>query len=151
MAYRGNFSPTESYLKIVNIVLAHMSKLTYIINMYLNPDKKLVWLSEAIKTPPFSPEARLEAGILLRRLQKGQMLTLPSSRPMPDIGSRCHELRINDTNFTWRIFYRIDTDAIVLLEIIIKKTPKTPLETIKLCKDRIKFYEKGIAEWKKKK
>lgn len=128
-----------------------MSELIYITKVNLNPDKKIVWLSEIIKTPPFSTEARIEAGVLLRRLQKGQILTLPISRPMPSIGSRCHELRINDKNVTWRIFYRIDHDAIVLLEIIVKKTTKTPLETIKLCKERIKMYERGIAEWKKTK
>jgi hypothetical protein len=32
-------------------------------------DKPLVWLSGEIKTPPFGPEARFEAGFLLRRLQ----------------------------------------------------------------------------------
>lgn len=119
--------------------------------MNLNTDKKLVWLSDAIKTPPFSTEARIEAGLLLRRLQKGQTLTLPSSRPMPDIGSRCHELRIIDKNVSWRIFYRLDIDAIVLLHIAVKKTQKTPLVTIRLCKERLKTYDKGIAEWKKTK
>ena len=31
---------------------------------------------------------------------------------MPDIGPRCHELRIPDRETPWRIFYRIDKDAI---------------------------------------
>jgi hypothetical protein len=34
--------------------------------------------------------------MLLRRLQKGENIGLPHSRPMLDIGSRCHELRIRD-------------------------------------------------------
>lgn len=54
-------------------------------------EKPLAWLRE-IKTPPFSSEARVEAGYLLRRLQKGERLNLPYSRPMPTIGSACHEL-----------------------------------------------------------
>jgi hypothetical protein len=49
-----------------------------------------------VKSPPFSMEARLEAGFLLRKLQKGQMLEMPHSRPMSVIGERCHELRIVD-------------------------------------------------------
>jgi len=49
-----------------------------------------------IKTPPFSVEARLEAGMLLRSLQQGENLGLPHSRPMPVIGPRCHELRVRD-------------------------------------------------------
>jgi len=42
----------------------------------------LVWLHGEVKTPPFSQEARIEAGTLLRRLQLGQTLSLPHSRPM---------------------------------------------------------------------
>ncbi len=80
-----------------------------------------------IKTPPFTASARLEAGFLLRKLQKGELLGLPHSRPMPSIGLRCHELRINDSQGTWRIIYRIDEDAIVILkEVFQKKTNQTP-------------------------
>ena len=43
----------------------------------------LVWLFGEVKTPPFSAEARVEAGFLLRRLQQGETLGLPQSRPMP--------------------------------------------------------------------
>ena len=35
-------------------------------------DKPLVWLRGEIKSPPFSADARLEAGVLLRRLQRGE-------------------------------------------------------------------------------
>jgi hypothetical protein len=59
-------------------------------------DKPLVWLHGEVKTPPFSKKARVEAGVLLRRLQRGETLSLPASRPMPTIGRRCHELRIRD-------------------------------------------------------
>jgi hypothetical protein len=34
-------------------------------------DKPLVWMNAEVKSPPFSKEARLEAGFLLRKLQKG--------------------------------------------------------------------------------
>jgi phage-related protein len=79
-------------------------------------DKPLAWLHGEIKTPPFSKEARLEAGCLLRLLQRGDSIGMPHSRPMPTIGPRCHELRIQDKQQTWRIVYRIDEDAIVLVE-----------------------------------
>ena len=103
--------------------------------------KPLVWFYAEIKTPPFSPEARLEAGQLLRQLQRGHLLGLPHSRPMPIIGPRCHELRINDQGKTWRIFYRIDPDAIVIVEVLVKKTPTTPRPTIDLCVERLKRYD----------
>jgi phage-related protein len=104
-------------------------------------DKEIVWLHGEIKTPPFSENARIEAGFLLRMLQKGETLTMPQSRPMPSIGTRCHELRINDENSTWRIVVRIDPDAIVLLEVFEKKMSRTPRYVIEVCKQRIKRYD----------
>lgn len=104
-------------------------------------DKPLVWLHGEVKTPPFSQKARLEAGFLLRQLQQGIKLSMPHSRPMPSIAARCHELRINDETVTWRIIYRIDQDAIVILEIFDKKTNNTPKQVIDICKKRIKDYD----------
>ena len=108
----------------------------------MNPsDKPLVWLHGEVKTPPFSSAARLEAGFLLRRLQQGESLTLPHSRPMPIIGSRCHELRITDGDLIWRIIYRVDHDAIVIAEVFQKKTRETPRVVIEICKARLKSYD----------
>lgn len=104
-------------------------------------EKPLVWLHGEIKNPPFSSDARIEAGYLLRQLQQGIRLSLPHSRPMPSIGTRCHELRINDENKTWRIIYRLDTDAVIILEVFEKKSPKTPQEVLENCKRRIRLYE----------
>jgi phage-related protein len=71
-------------------------------------DKDLIVLRGEIKTPPMSRKARSEAGFLLRKLQQGDLISMPHSRPMPSIGAHCHELRIVDENSTWRIIYRID-------------------------------------------
>lgn len=68
-------------------------------------DKSLVWMHGEVKTPPFSVDARIKAGFLLRRLQKGELLEMPDSRPMPSVGKNCHELRISDRNKIWRIIY----------------------------------------------
>jgi phage-related protein len=84
--------------------------------------KPLVWMEGEIKTPPFSGEARIEAGMLLRRLQRGENIGLPHSRPMPDIGSHCHELRFRDETKNWRIFYHTAADALVILEVHNKTT-----------------------------
>jgi len=104
-------------------------------------DKLLVWLHGEIKTPPFSMSARIEAGFLLRRLQSGEKLALPWSRPMPSIGMRCHELRIIDENAQWRIIYRIDSDAIIILDVFQKRTQRTPQNVIERCKKRIQMYD----------
>ena len=105
------------------------------------PDKVLVVRGGEIKTPPLSPAGRVRAGTLIRRLQRGEMLSLPESRPMPAIGKRCHELRFKDGDSTWRIIYRIDSDAIVVMEMFKKKTTKTPDSVIRACKARIKEYD----------
>ena len=104
-------------------------------------DKPLVWLHGQIKTPPFSRDAKIEAGYFLRLLQRGEKLSMPHSRPMQGIGARCHELRIIDSGKTWRIVYRIDTDAIVILEVFEKKTQTTPKVVIENCRKRIKQYD----------
>jgi len=60
---------------------------------------------------------------------------------MPSIGPHCHELRINDTTGTWRIIYRIDSDAIVIAEVFEKKTARTPRKVIEVCQQRLHRYE----------
>jgi len=104
-------------------------------------DKPLIWLEGELKTPPMSAAARLEAGYLLRLLQMGERLSMPHSRPMPVIGRRCHELRINDRDRTWRIIHRIDDDAIVILEVFGKTSKSTPKTVINTCKARLRRYD----------
>lgn len=89
-------------------------------------DAPLAWLHGEIRTPSFSRAARLEAGFLLRALQRGDKLSMPHSRPMLSIGPRCHELRIVGERMYWWIVYRVDFDAIAIVEVFEKKTRKTP-------------------------
>ncbi len=107
----------------------------------LDEEKPLVWLHGEIKTPPFASVARVEAGFLLRRLQRGDLLELPYSRPMPSVGPRCHELRIRDPNHNWRIIYRVDPDAIVIVEVFAKTTRATPAPVIATCQERLRRYD----------
>lgn len=98
-------------------------------------------LSGELKTPPMSHRARVEAGFLLRQLQEDITLSLPQSRPMPTIGKRCHELRIQDERVTWRIIYRTDADAVIILDVFSKKTNQTPMQVIERCQRRLKLYD----------
>lgn len=84
--------------------------------------------------------------MLLRRLQRGEVLGLPQSRPMPAIGRRCHELRIIDADATWRLVYRIDSDAIVVAEVFAKKRQATPKPVIDACKRRLRAYDAIAGE-----
>jgi len=105
-------------------------------------DKPLVWLHGEVKTPPFGLAARLEAGFLLRRLQAGELLGMPHSRPMPVIGARVHELRILDDDVTWRIVYRLDVDAVVIADVFAKKTQTTPHLVIDVARRRLAAYDR---------
>lgn len=104
-------------------------------------DKPLVWLNGEVKSPPLTAAARIEAGLLLRRLQRGERLELPHSRPMPDIGPRCHELRIPDETMTWRIVYRLDADAVIIVDVFAKKTQRTPDSVVDACWRRLRMYD----------
>jgi phage-related protein len=108
--------------------------------------KPLVWLHGEVKTPPFTQSARVEAGFLLRRLQNGELIEMPASRPMPMIGSNCHELRIDDGGVTWRIVYHVDTDAIVILDVFQKKSRTMPKQVIEVTRKRLRAYQRTIRE-----
>lgn len=103
--------------------------------------KPLVWLHGEVKTPPLTAAARIEPGLLLRRLQEGELLGLPSSRPLAAIGPRCHELRITDEDAAWRIAYRIDPDAVVIADVFRKTTQATPHTVIERCQRRLRAYD----------
>lgn len=109
-------------------------------------DRPLVWLHGEVRTPPLSAVARLETGVLLRRLQRGDSLSMPQSRPMPAIGKRCHELRVVDQDATWRLVYRVDPDAIVIVDVFKKKTQATPKAAIDACGRRLRVYDAIAGE-----
>lgn len=111
-----------------------------------NKSKPLIWLYGEVKTPPFSQTARIEAGVLLRQLQEGVSLELPHSRPIPSIGSHCHELRIRDADKNWRIIYLFDEDAILIVEVFNKTTRATPKNMLEVCKKRLRKYDADKQE-----
>lgn len=108
-------------------------------------DKPLRWMPGSLRTPPVGRAARVEAGVLLRRLQRGERLGMPESRPMPTIGRGVHELRVDDreTGRTWRIVHRIDPDAIVVVHWFAKQSRATPARVIEFCKRRLRSYDVG--------
>lgn len=112
--------------------------------------KPLVWLRGEIKTPPFTRKGRQEAGMLLRLLQEGEQLGMPQAESLPNIGKNCGALRVRDAEHNWRIMYRIDPDAVLILEIYAKKTPKIPDEVIERCQDRLRRYDEAVNSTKKR-
>ena len=107
-------------------------------------DKPIVWLSGEVRTPPFSAEARVEAGFLLRRLQRGESLGMPHSRPMPSMGPA----RIVDGTVSWRLMYHVAPSAIVMLAVFPKKTAATPAAVIAECQKRLALFQRVMRTGK---
>jgi phage-related protein len=117
----------------------------------VRPERKPVaWLHGEIKTPPFTAEGRKEAGDLLRLLQEGVKLGMPQAEPLPIVGPRCGALRVRDGEHNWRIMYRVDRDAILVLEVYAKKTRAIPREVIDRCKKRLTNYDEAVKRAAKK-
>ncbi len=110
--------------------------------------KPLVWLHGEIKTPPFISEGRQEAGMLLRLLQQGESLGMPHAEAVSEVGPRCGALRVRDAEQNWRIMYRIDVDAILILDVYSKKTRRIPGEVIGRCRERLKRYDEAARSIK---
>jgi phage-related protein len=113
------------------------------ISAYRSPRRRkpAIWLVGTLQSPPLSTEARRRAGRLIDRVQWGEMLPMPFSRPMPSVGPHCHELRIRDGDHDWRVVYRIDADAVVVADVFQKTTRATPRHLIELCQWRLKRYD----------
>ena len=115
----------------------------------LNPEsgsaRKPLFLLAELRTPPFPSQVRVEGGTLLSRVQDGERLTMPNSRPMPTIGPGVHELRLADEGGDWRIIYRIEADLILLVDAFKKTTAKTNLADIRRSKNRLTAHDARVA------
>lgn len=107
-------------------------------------DKPLVWLHGEVRSPPLSKAARLEAGVLLRRLQRGELVGMPHARAMPSVGAGCHELRIVDAGASWRIVVRVDADVVMVAEVFRKTTRRTPRAVLEVCRRRLRLYDAAV-------
>ena len=104
-------------------------------------DKPLAWLHGEVSSPPLGLPGRLRLGDLLRRLQRGESLSFPLSRAIGTIGARCPELRVMDQGSSWRLIYRVDPDAIVIVEFFRKTTRATPTAVVDACRRRLRAYD----------
>jgi phage-related protein len=105
-------------------------------------DKPLVWLQCEVTSAPLTIAGRIKMGHLLRRLQRGESLGLPESRPLPAVMPGCRELRVVDDGSSWRLVYRVDPDAIVIVEVFRKTTRTTPMAVVQACRRRLRAYDR---------
>ena len=84
-------------------------------------------------------EIREDLADALSRLEEGQKLSMPLSRPMPSIGKNIHELRLKDRTGAYRVFYFLRVKhEIVLLHAFKKKAQQTPFHVIEVVRKRLK-------------
>ena len=105
---------------------------------------------EDVKGIKFHPQAlefireqtsdiRRKIGEGLREIQKGMVLGMPKSRPMPDVAPGVAELRVKDANITARVFYITKVaELIIVFHGFEKDTSKTPRREIELGRKRLK-------------
>ncbi|HEY3383500.1 MAG TPA: hypothetical protein VGK32_17170 [Vicinamibacterales bacterium] len=105
----------------------------------------LARLHGEIKTPPLSSEARIEAGLLLRTLQREERPGMPQSRPMPVVGVLCHEAHIPDGDLTRRIIYRLDSDAVVGIRLT---KPVRPMSLFRVLLARTDDPSQESVDWR---
>lgn len=87
----------------------------------------------------FPKAARDLIGRGLYRLQLGEVLALPHSRPMPSVAKGVHELRVKDADNAYRVFYYLaTTDGLLVFHAFVKKSQETPLSEIRLAAQRLK-------------
>ncbi len=101
---------------------------------------KIVWNKKTLKEVQGFPDiVKKEVGYLLFKLQKGESLAMPHSKPMPSVGKGCHELRVKGEDGAYRVFYFLKVeDQILVFHAFQKKTQKTPLKDIEQGQKNLK-------------
>jgi phage-related protein len=87
----------------------------------------------------FPKEVRIRLGKGLFRLQMGEQIGMPNSRPMPAVAVGVYELRVKTQDGAYRAFYYTATErGILVFHALVKKTQQTPAMEIELARRRLK-------------
>lgn len=77
-------------------------------------------------------------GRSLFRLQMGEKLSMPNSRPIPAVAAGVSELRVRGADGIHRVFYYAAAQGVLVFHAFIKKTQRTPPLEIELARKRLK-------------
>jgi phage-related protein len=84
-------------------------------------------------------EVREDLADAMARLERGQVLSMPLSRPMPSVGPGVHELRFRDRSGIYRVIYVfMSGSGIWLIHAFKKGTQKTSPHDIMVAKERLR-------------
>jgi phage-related protein len=91
-------------------------------------------------------EMRFIIGTDIKKIQLRWPLGLPLVR---NLGDKLWEVRSTIPNGIARVIFMVSKGRMILLHGFIKKTQKTPLQDLKLAKERAKHYEEDEDEQEK--
>ena len=87
----------------------------------------------------FPKEVRTRLGRGLFRLQLGEQIAMPNSRPMPRVAAGVSEIRIKAEDGSFRAFYyTASSRGVLVFHAFVKKTQRTPPLEIDLARKRLK-------------
>ena len=87
----------------------------------------------------FPKEIRIRLGKGLFRLQMGEHLGMPNSRPMPGVAAGVSELRVKGEDGSFRAFYyTASSRGVLVFHAFVKKTQQTPPLEIEVDRKRLK-------------
>lgn len=99
---------------------------------FMESMKEVIWHTKALHVLRQFPEGvKKDLGYLIHRLQKGDVLTAPYSKPMKSVEVGANELRVKDASGAYRVFYYLKTQkGILIFHAFVKKSQKTPKKEI---------------------
>jgi phage-related protein len=87
----------------------------------------------------FPKEVRLRLGRGMFRLQMGEQIGMPNSRPMPAVAAGVSELRVKGKDGAYRAFYYTPSArGVIVFHAFVKKTQQTPPLELELARTRLK-------------
>lgn len=102
--------------------------------------KEVVWHVKALEQlRKFPEDIKKDVGYLIHRLQMGDKLNAPYSKPIKSVEIGVNELRVKDASGAYRVFYYLKTsEGIIIFHAFKKKSQKTPKKEIELGKKNLK-------------
>lgn len=90
-------------------------------------------------------EIKRDFGAILTKIQKGQFVGFPDTRPMKTVAAGCFELRMKGKEGAFRAFYVIRAkQGILIFHCFKKKSRKTALQEIKTGQKRLSSFLKEL-------
>lgn len=101
--------------------------------------KDVLWHKQAkLVVSKFPESVRRELGYMIYRLQMGDLLSMPHSKTMREVGNGVNELRVRSSDGQYRVFYYLKSaQGILVFHAFIKKTQKTSKSDIAIGKQRL--------------